>query len=89
MTRKMITAGTYVAAAVLSVAVAPKSLGQAAPAATPAAEPTASEEEVVVLSPFVVSAENSQRYLRYRYLGRYPIRTELKDVRLPPYVNHG
>ncbi len=80
MTRKMITAGTYVAAAVLSVAVAPKSLGQAAPAATPAAEPTASEEEVVVLSPFVVSAENSQRYLATDTLAGTRIRTELKDV---------
>jgi hypothetical protein len=80
MTRKMITAGAYVAAAVLSVAVAPRSLGQTAPAATPAAEPAANEE-VVVLSPFVVSAADaSDGYQVKDTLGGTRVRTDMSDV---------
>jgi hypothetical protein len=77
----MITAGAYVAAAVLSVAVAPKSFGQAAPAATPAVEPNASEEEVVVLSPFEVTANGSQDGYQVKdSLGGTRVRTDMSDV---------
>ncbi len=77
----MITAGAYVAAAVLSVAVAPRSLGQAAPAATPAAEPAANEDEVVVLSPFVVSATDANSgYTVKDTLAGTRVRTELRDL---------
>ena len=80
MTRKMITAGAYVAAAVLSVAVAPRSLGQAAPAATPAATP-ATEEEVIVLSPFEVNASNANSgYSVKDTLAGTRVRTELRDL---------
>ncbi len=81
MTRKSITAGAYVAAAVLSLAVAPRSLGQAAPATEPAAgTPAASEEEIVVLSPFIVSADEAKGYAATATLASARVRTELKDV---------
>lgn len=81
MTRKTITAGAYVAAAVLSIAVAPRSLGQTAPAAAPSAGTPAEGEEVVVLSPFVVSASDSNSgYSVKDTLAGTRIRTELKDV---------
>lgn len=79
MTRKSITAGAYAAAAVLSLAVAPRSLGQTAPAP----EPTASAkdgEDLVVLSPFVVSAAEDSGYRATNTLAGTRIRTDLKDV---------
>ncbi|MBK8476832.1 MAG: TonB-dependent receptor plug domain-containing protein [Opitutaceae bacterium] len=80
MTRKSITAGAYVAAAVLSLAVAPRSLGQAAPAAAPAAGTPAADEEVVLLSPFVVSAAEDKGYRATSTLAGTRITTDLKDV---------
>lgn len=79
MSCKSITAGALVAATVLSVAVVPKSLGQAAPATEPPAGKEASEE-VVVLSPFVVSAAEDKGYRAASTLAGSRIRTDLKDV---------
>jgi len=73
------TAGACAAAAVLSLAVAPRSLGQTAPAADPVADPA--NEEVVVLSPFVVSATDSNSgYSVKDTLGGTRVRTELRDL---------
>ena len=81
MTRKMLTAGAYVAAAVLSAAVAPRSLGQAAPAATPAAEPSANNDEVIVLSPFeVTTTDTDSGYTVKDTLAGSRVRTELRDL---------
>lgn len=80
MTRKSITAGAYVAAAVLSLAVAPRSLGQTAPAAAPAAGTPAADEEVVILSPFVVSAAEDKGYRATSTLAGTRIKTDLRDV---------
>ena len=81
MTRKMLTAGAYVAAAVLSAAVAPRSLGQTAPAATPAAEPGANNDEVIVLSPFeVTTSDTDSGYTVKDTLAGSRVRTELRDL---------
>lgn len=73
------TAGATVAAAVLSAAVSPSLLGQTAPAATPASEPAT--DDIVVLSPFVVSANDSNSgYSVKDTLAGTRVRTELKDV---------
>ncbi len=80
MTRKKITAGAYIAAAVLSTAVAPSMFGQAAPAPQPAADAPEVEEEIVVLSPFIVSADEAKGYAATATLASARVRTELKDV---------
>ncbi len=80
MTRKLVTAGALCAAAVLTLAVAPRMLGQAA-APEPAPGPTTEQpEETVKLSPFVVSAEEDQGYTATATLAGTRVRTDLKDV---------
>ncbi|MFT3830534.1 MAG: hypothetical protein QM691_12605 [Opitutaceae bacterium] len=79
MNRKSFAAGAYAAAAALSAAVAPSALGQTAPA--PAPEAPAADDDLVVLSPFVVSAtESNSGYSVKDTLAGTRIRTELKDV---------
>ncbi len=75
--RRYVAAGSR-AAAVLTLAIAPGAFAQTAPAAEPTA---ASDEEVVVLSPFVVSAEEDKgSYTAKDTLAGSRVRTELKDV---------
>lgn len=67
-------------ASLLAVAAAPYSQGQAAPAATPPAPAEATESEVVVLSPFVVSAAEDTGYAATSTLAGTRVRTDLKDI---------
>jgi len=63
-------------------AAVPKAFGQAAPAA-PATDstPTAvADEDIIEMSPFVVTTENQDRYRATDTLAGSRIRTELKDV---------
>ena len=67
----------------IAYASTPASFAQAAaaPASEPAAAPAASEEEIVVLSPFTVSAQDDKSgYAVKDTLAGSRIRTELKDV---------
>jgi hypothetical protein len=82
MNRRHSTAGAY-AAAVLTLTTLPRVFGQSAPAASsPAGESAATnDEEVVVLSPFVVSAtEGGAGYGVKDTLAGTRVRTELKDI---------
>ncbi|HLP02923.1 MAG TPA: TonB-dependent receptor plug domain-containing protein [Opitutaceae bacterium] len=80
MNRKSLTAGVYVTAAVLSSALAPRALAQAAPAAEPAETPGATDQDVVVLSPFVVNASEDRGYVATSTLAGTRVRTNLRDV---------
>jgi outer membrane receptor protein involved in Fe transport len=53
---------------------------QTTPPASPAASPKAEEEEVLVLSPFEVKAEDDTGYVATETLAGSRIRTDLKDV---------
>jgi outer membrane receptor for ferric coprogen and ferric-rhodotorulic acid len=64
---------------VLAIAGIPNSFGQAAPTTEPAAA-AAAEADVVVLSPFVVSATEDTGYGATSTLAGTRVRTELKDV---------
>jgi hypothetical protein len=80
MTRKFITAGVFCTAAVLTLAVAPRMFGQTAPAPATGTS-TVTEEEPVIMSPFIVSAsEDTGSYRASATLAGSRIRTELKDV---------
>ncbi len=72
--------GAYLAAVAMTVAVAPSSLGQAAPASAPAEVPAKADEEVVVLSPFEVNSSSSEGYLATSSLAGSRLNTQLKDV---------
>ena len=76
MTTKSLTARLLCTAATLFAVNAPRALGQAAPAS---ASPE-SGEEIVTLSPFVVSTSQDQGYTAKDTLAGTRIRTELKDV---------
>jgi hypothetical protein len=96
MTRNHITAGAFVIAAVLSIAVVPRSFGQAAATPTtttttqttvtqvqPTTAPVAApetNEEVVELSPFVVDATQDTGYEAHTTLAGTRVRSDLKDI---------
>ena len=85
MKRKVTSARLLCTAALLSLTSVPSTFAQAAPAAAPASEPAASgtpeTEEIVVLSPFTVSAQDDKSgYAVKDTLAGSRIRTELKDV---------
>ena len=96
MTRKYFTAGAFLTAAVLSLAVVPRSFGQAAATqpttttstvtTTTQTQPTAvvtteTTEEVVHLSPFVVDASADQNgYKASTTLAGTRVRSDLKDI---------
>ncbi len=67
-------------ATLLAAAVAPNSLGQAAPSPDASAPTETGESEVVVLSPFVVSATEDTGYGATSTLAGTRVRTELKDI---------
>lgn len=78
MTCRTIAAGAYASAAVLSLALPGTVSAQSAPpSSTP---PTASDEEIVVLSPFEVTASESTGYVATTTLAGSRINTQLKDV---------
>jgi len=80
MTRKYITTGAFLTAAVLSLAVVPRSFGQAAAQPTTPAS-TETTEEVVKLSPFVVDASADQTgYKANTTLAGTRVRSDLKDI---------
>jgi outer membrane receptor protein involved in Fe transport len=80
MTRKYAAAGACLAA-VLALAIAPRSLAQTAPA-TPAATAATTDqtEEVVKLNPFVVEAEGQSTYRADSTLAGTRVKTDLKDI---------
>lgn len=85
MIRKTLVAGAHLAAVTLSLATAPTALGQTAPSVSP--EPTAAaapskdaEEDVVVLSPFEVSASAAEGYMATSSLAGSRLNTQLRDV---------
>jgi hypothetical protein len=96
MTRKYLTAGAFLTAAVLSLAVVPRSFGQAAatqPTTTTSTVTTTTQtqpttvastettEEVVRLSPFVVDASADQGgYKASTTLAGTRVRSDLKDI---------
>lgn len=95
MTRKYFTAGAFFTAAVLSLAVVPRSFGQAAaapPTTTVTTQTTTTEvktttvastepEEVVRMSPFIVDAAADQSgYTAHSTLAGTRVRTDLKDL---------
>jgi hypothetical protein len=96
MTRKYITAGAFLTAAVLSLAVVPRSFGQAVatepttttstvttttPTQPTAVASTETTEEVVRLSPFIVDATADKGgYKATSTLAGTRVRTDLKDV---------
>ena len=72
------TAGTLCAVAVLSFAIAPRSLGQAA---SPPDTRTQAPEETVQMSPFVVdSTQDQSTYRATSTLAGTRVRTDLKDI---------
>lgn len=86
MNRKLFAAGACIAA-MFSLAVVPRSFGQAAPTPPPAtpAPPVAgitgeTTEEVVKLSPFVVETTEGTGYRAQSTLAGTRVKTDLKDV---------
>ncbi|HLP08312.1 MAG TPA: TonB-dependent receptor plug domain-containing protein [Opitutaceae bacterium] len=80
MKKSYSTAGAC-AAAVMTLTVVPPSFGQNAPSAAPESGATGTTDEIVILSPFVVSAEEgSTGYGVKDTLAGTRVRTELKDV---------
>ena len=78
MTCRNIAAGAYASAAVLSLALPGAAFAQSAP--TTSAPPASTDEEIVVLSPFEVTASESTGYVATTTLAGSRINTQLKDV---------
>ncbi|MDD2763777.1 MAG: TonB-dependent receptor plug domain-containing protein [Opitutaceae bacterium] len=77
------TAGVLCTAAVISFAISPRLLGQAAPGQSTTdekTEKTEKTEEVVKLSPFIVESEETGDYAANSTLAGTRVRTDLKDV---------
>jgi len=81
MLRKYPTPGAGLFVVVLSLAIVPRSLGQAAAAQSATAASAETTTEVVVLSPFVVdAAEDQNGYRASSTLAGTRVRTDLKDL---------
>lgn len=66
--------------AALLAALLPSAFAQNAPASSPAVEPVDRKDDVVVLSPFVVSSETENGYQATETLAGMRVRTNLKDT---------
>ena len=77
---RRVAAPASLVATLLAAAAAPSSFGQAAPTPDATATADSSDSEVIVLSPFVVSATEDNGYGATSTLAGTRVRTELKDI---------